>query len=293
MLPNQVARGINEFFAEDDILDFSIKKVRHAGGGDINEAALLETSEGLLFVKWNSASRFPNMFKREAEGLNKLRSAEEISVPLPLHFDEIDGIGFLLMEAIEQGSKEQGFWFKFGMQLAELHKHSSESFGFNSDNYIGSLVQHNRQSNSWTDFFVEQRLEPQLRWATESNRADKILVSKFHKLFEKLDGYFPKEAPSLLHGDLWNGNFMVNLQGQPVLIDPAVYFGHREMDLAMSRLFGGFSEDFYQGYHQSFPLESGWIERTDLCNLYPLLVHLNLFGSGYFHQIVNIIHRYV
>ena len=292
MIPKEVIRGINEYFAGQDILDFQIKSIEKAGGGDINEAALFNSTEGQFFVKWNDVRRFPGMFEKEALGLELLRQAEEIQVPKPIYHDEIKGKGFLMMEAVITGEPTSNFWFTFGNRLAELHKHSSESFGLQHDNYIGSLHQSNTTSFSWTEFFVTQRLEPQLQMARDSGKADSGLSKKFNALFPKIESLFPEEKPALLHGDLWSGNFMVDSRGEAVLIDPAVYYGHREMDIAMTKLFGGFDEEFYSAYHSNRPLESGWQERMELCNLYPLMVHVNLFGGSYLSQVEGILKRF-
>lgn len=293
MIPKEVLRGIYEYFAEQDILDFQISSIHRAGGGDINEAALFESTEGEFFVKWNDAKRFPQMFDKEALGLEFLRQAEEISVPKPLHHDEIGGVGFLMMEAVVSASYSSNFWFTFGNQLAELHKHSSKSFGLEHDNYIGSLHQQNTTTSSWAEFFITQRLEPQLQMVRDSGKADSSLSRRFNALFPKIENLFPIEKPALLHGDLWSGNFMIGSRGEAVLIDPAVYYGHREMDLAMTKLFGGFEEEFYTAYHNNFPLESGWQERVVLCNLYPLMVHANLFGGSYIPQVESILSRFI
>lgn len=292
MLPKSIERGILEYFAGEDLLDFQIKKTHSVSGGDINSTALIESNEGVYFVKWNNANRFPGMFEKEAKGLSILRNVNEISLPKPLHFDEINEFGFLLMDAVIPGERKHGFWYQFGNQLAELHKHSNDFFGLDHDNYIGSLRQFNVICESWPDFFSTQRIEPQLQIARDKGRADRELVHHCEVLFHRFDALFPKEKPALLHGDLWSGNFMTGSRGEAVLIDPAVYFGHREMDLSMTLLFGGFDQDFYSGYHQCFPLENGWRQRAEIYNLYPLLVHLNLFGGGYLHQIRATINRF-
>ena len=288
-LPKAIERGINEYFAENDCLNFEIRSTRPTGGGDINETALIDSNQGRFFVKWNSASRFPSMFDYEFEGLQILREAKEIALPEPLHSDEIDDYGFLLMEAIEMGTPAPNFWFKFGQQLAELHRHTHEQFGLDHNNYIGSLPQQNHFCATWEEFFVTQRMEPQLKHARDKGKMDAGDSKLFSAFFARIDQLFPKENPSLLHGDLWSGNFMINQGGEAVLIDPAIYYGHREMDLGMTQLFGGFQEDFYQGYHQQYPLESGWQQRINYANLYPLMVHVNLFGGGYVQQVKQIL----
>ncbi len=293
MLPKEVERGIYEYFASNDYLDFQIKSVRGATGGDINDAAVLKTNEGTFFVKWNDAEKYPQMFEKEFKGLRLLADAGEIAVPKALHSDEIKGTGFLLMEAVISAGQKQGFWFEFGTSLAELHKHSNDFFGLDHDNYIGYLPQHNQAAETWEEFFVTQRLEIQVAMALDAYRVDKDIVRKFDRLYSKIGKLFPKEKPALLHGDLWSGNYMVGSSGEPVIIDPAVYYGHREMDLAMTKLFGGFDSEFYSAYHSAYPLEADWQERLDLCNLYPLMVHLNMFGDSYLSSVLRVLDRFV
>ena len=170
-----------------------------------------------------------------------------------------------------------------------MHKQTDEKFGLDFDNYIGTLPQNNTQDKNWVDFFIRNRLLAQL----DVGNYSLSVRQDFEKLFKKLPDLFPNEKPAILHGDLWSGNFLVKDRETPVLIDPAIYFGNREMDIAMCKLFGGFHADFYASYNEEFPLESDWEERINLCNLYPLLVHVNLFGGGYLNQVKNILSYYV
>jgi protein-ribulosamine 3-kinase len=198
---------------------------------------------------------------------------------------------FLVMEFIEEGPKGTHFWQNFGKQLAVLHRCSNEKFGYSRNNYIGSLDQSNSWTTEWVRFFIEQRLEPQLRLAEKLlSPAD---YRSFEKLFHRLEKLIPVEAPALLHGDLWGGNYLADEMGQPVLIDPAVYYGHREVDLAMMNLFGGFDSKVFEYYHREFPLEGGWKDRMGLHNLYPLLVHVNLFGGSYLQSVRSNLRRYL
>ena len=168
---------------------------------------------------------------------------------------------------------------------------SAVSFGLDHDNYIGSLAQSNKKHADWISFFMEERIRPQLKLAMDKKLIDEGTVKQFDKLFDHFDRLIPKEKPALLHGDLWNGNFLVSDSSRAALIDPAVYFGHREMDLAMTTLFGGFDSEFYRAYDEVFPLEKGFEKRVDIHNLYPLLVHVNLFGGGYVRQVKAVLNN--
>jgi fructosamine-3-kinase len=270
-----------------------VTSYRAVHGGDINDTYRIETSHGPFFVKCNSASQYPDMFQKEANGLAALNKPKIIHVPEVIIAFEAEEEAFLVLEWIEEGKPSLRFWTDFGSQLAQLHQESNELFGWQEDNYIGSLVQHNHPSNVWHEFFILQRLEPQLKMAREHHLMTSEHSRFFEKLFNRLEDLFPKEAPALLHGDLWSGNFMVSAEGAPIIMDPAVYYGHREMDLAMTKLFGGFNEEFYQSYLEEYPCEQGWKERLNLCNLYPLLVHVNLFGGGYVGQVSSILKYWV
>ena len=262
------------------------------GGGSINATYRFETTKGNFFVKKNSASRFPEMFSKESRGLKVLMQANEIAVPEVVALGEKDDATFLVLKYIQSRPKNSDFWDSFAKNLSNLHKHSAENFGLDHNNYIGSLPQSNKNHDKWSDFFWEERLEVQLKLARDNRKIGRETVSAFEKFSRKIEEIFPIEKPALIHGDLWGGNFMVGEDGEAVIIDPAVYYGHREMDLGMSQLFGGFALEFYEAYHSCFPLEQGWQERMDYCNLYPLMVHVNLFGGGYLGSVMSILNRF-
>ncbi len=264
-----------------------------AGGGCINKGGRLDTDRDRYFLKWNDAVKFPGMFAAEARGLSLLQGANSVTVPSVIHHEAGEDFQFLLLEYIEEGNKASGYWKNLGSGLARLHRQSADLFGLDHDNYMGALAQSNSPASSWVEFFIERRLKAQLEMAMKGNKVDDSVYRKFEKLFQKLPSLIPHEAPSLLHGDLWSGNVMADAGGQPCLIDPAVYFGHREVDLAMTRLFGGFDVMFFESYSGEYPLIPGYQERFDIYNLYPLLVHLNLFGSTYRAQVVSILDQFV
>ena len=285
-IPSQIVTSV-ESATSSTVTSFTV-----SGGGCINHGGKVTTSAGLFFLKWNDLKKFPNMFTAEARGLSLLRRAT-VAVPDVVHVGAAGAFQFLLLEHIEAGRQKENYWDHFGSGLAVMHKTSAEKFGLDHDNYIGSLPQKNKQSSSWVEFFIERRLQPQLEMGHASGKLAVTVLKKFDSLFIKLPDLLPREPPSLLHGDLWGGNIMTNSLGQPCLIDPAIYFGHREADLAMTQLFGGFHPSYLNSYREVYPLEPGYEERFDIYNLYPLLVHVNLFGGGYAAQVVSILDHVV
>ncbi|RYF81550.1 MAG: ketosamine-3-kinase, partial [Chitinophagaceae bacterium] len=255
------------------------------GGGSINNTYRISFDSKSVFCKINSATKFPQLFSKEKAGLELIATQGIIKTPSVIDCFENDDEQVLLMEWIQEGERTESFWKIFGQQLAAVDQISSESFGLDDDNYMGSIPQSNRKHNDWIPFFINERLQPMARRCFDKNLLAKNHLQAFENLQQKLPGIFEKENPSLLHGDLWSGNFMCNRSGEPVLIDPAVYYGHRSVDLAMTTLFGGFRQPFYEAYHYHFPLPKNHEEQWAVCNLYPLLIHLYLFGSSYLPQI--------
>jgi fructosamine-3-kinase len=265
------------------ILNTTIKDIQTIGGGCINQTYKLKTFEGTFFCKTNSASKFPQLFEKEKHGLELLADQKIIRVPNVIHCSNINDEQILVLEWIEEGRKTNEFWKTFGQQLAALHQITNEKFGLEQENYMGSVIQLNSSRFNWIDFFIEQRLQPLIKLCQH------YFTTKhsyhFEILYKRLPDIFDDEKPSLLHGDLWSGNFMCDDTGVPVLIDPAIYFGHRSADLGMTTLFGGFHSLFYESYHYHFPLPSNHKRQWKVCNLYPLLIHLYLFGGSYVSQI--------
>lgn len=262
----------------------SIGSRERIGGGCIHHAERIETNLGTFFLKHNTHDHYEN-FQAEADGLQTLANTHTLCVPNNIAVATVNSTACLILEWIETGSERQDFWEQFGEALAELHQHSQDTFGYKRDNFIGALPQSNKSHTDWCEFFREERLLPMLRRALVQGRLSSEEVKRVERVFPKLELFIPAEPPALLHGDLWSGNFLVNQQGLPVVIDPAVYFGHREAELAFMQLFGGFDRRLFDAYNAVFPLESNWQERIGLFNLYPLLVHVNLFGRSYWRQI--------
>ncbi len=241
----------------------------------------------------NNSSQAFTMFESEEFGLKLLSSTNSIRIPEVIYRSQANDISFLLLEYIERGTPSSAFWKEFGVSLASLHFVSNDKFGLESNNFIGILPQQNTPTDNWVDFFINERLQPQIDLAIKSTAIGNITISKFEKLFKKLPDIIPIEQPALIHGDLWNGNFLVDSNNQPVIFDPSLSFAHREMDLAMSQLFGGFDRLFYEAYDDAFPIQKGFDQRVEIYQLYYLMVHLNLFGGGYLNSVENILSRYV
>ncbi len=275
----------------EERLSTEIKSISPLAGGDINDVYKVHAALGKFVIKHNSRQRFPEMFFKEANGLNTL---QEVGIRTPAvidHFEHRDD-QFLVLEFIQEEKAGHKFWIQFANSLSSLHKKSHTSFGLDQDNYIGSLVQQNDQKSTWEEFFISKRLKPLIKMAFDQGHLTRKHLSGFDNFYKIFSELVPIEAPSLLHGDLWLGNIICGLGQQAFFIDPAIYYGHREVDIAMTRMFGGFDPVFLDHYHHCFPLEKGWEERIPIHNLYPHLVHLVLFGNAYLSGIEHVIQRY-
>ena len=292
MVPEQIQETLSEYFGIQKGERFRILSSKPLGGGSINEVCHLNTTAGDFCLKYNSSEAFPKMFETEALALEQLSKPGDIRVPNVIFHSNLPDYSFILLEYIRSCSPIRGFFQDFGINLARLHRRKNELFGLDYNNYMGSLPQNNCYHASWVDFFIEERLDKQVRLAAEKGLLDEKIIKHFERLYPALYEILPEEPPCLVHGDLWSGNFIVSEKGRACLIDPAVYYGNREVDLAMSTLFGGFDKDFYQAYHEEYPLISGWKERLEIYNLYPLLVHLNLFGQSYLGSILSTLGRF-
>jgi len=275
--------------------NFKISEISPLSGGSINRAEKLETDKGTLFLKWND-TKPAKMFDAEVHGLQELNSRQDfLRIPKIIDFNGIGkkNPGYLLMEYIEpyRGGSEAAS--EFGMNLARMHQITSDEFGLSRDNYIGSLPQSNKRHEKWTDFFIYERINPQIKMAVNSGKLNATDLKGWERLSAALESLFPVSSPVLLHGDLWGGNYFFDRNGSAVLIDPAVYFGHHEMELAFTKMFGGFAPDFYDVYAIEKELAPGFQQRVPVYNLYPLLVHVNLFGGSYISQASSILRGYL
>ena len=258
-------------------------------GGDINLSYCLFTATRKYFLKVNDKNRYPLMFSKEANGLDKLREFCTIEIPQVIKQGDCNDQQYLVLEWMEKGTPKKDMWESFAKGLAIMHKQSEEYFGLNEDNYIGSLNQNNIPHDEWHSFYSECRIKPFVKKLFDAGDLSAKDIRDADLFCNNLKTILPNESPSLLHGDLWAGNYMINSSGYAAIFDPAVYFGHREMDIGMTKLFGGFDQCFYDLYNSTYPLEKGWEKRLPVTQLYPLLIHAVLFGGHYIESVKNIL----
>ena len=280
-LPPAVLAEVRAHLARAGGDDPEIRSARPVGGGCISPCARIEVGGQAYFLKWGSAATPPDFFLEEARSLAALEASGAIRVPA------VRGAagGWLLLEWLEPGTPAGDAWAGLGRSLATLHRPTDEPFGWPASNYIGTLPQSNEQCERWGAFWRERRLAPQLERAYASGFFAGPERRRFERLLVRLDALLAEgdaDGASLLHGDLWSGNIHFTTGGMAALIDPSSYHGHREVDLAMAELFGGFETPFFAAYAEAFPLQPGYFElRRPIYQLYYQLVHVNLFGRGY------------
>lgn len=282
-LANQIADATSQ--------SFEIVATASIGGGCINTAYQIKGQQLSYFVKFNQANLLP-MFEAEFAGLAAMQRSHSVRIPTPILTGTLDDQSFLLTEMIQLQSCNSNCNRLLGEQLATMHQQPQAYFGWHRDNTIGSTEQINNQSDDWLCFWREQRLGFQLKLAASKGYRGRLQESG-QRLCENLDGFFSSynPHPSLLHGDLWSGNAAADSGNNPVIFDPACYYGDREADIAMTELFGGFGKDFINAYNDYYPLDPDYSIRKTLYNLYHILNHLNLFGSGYQSQAQDMIDR--
>ncbi len=267
---------------------FRITQTRGVGGGCINETQTISDGERRFFVKLNAADQY-HMFAAEAEGLQELAKPEALRIPGVIASGVAGGRAYLVLEQLDLGGS--GSAADLGERLAAQHRYVANNFGWQRDNTIGSTPQYNDWNPDWLDFFHRQRLAFQLDLAGRNGFAG-VLTRRGERLLEALPALLDhRPEASLLHGDLWSGNYAFTRDGEAVIFDPAVYYGDREADLAMTELFGGFSREFYAAYNATWPLDEGYAVRKTLYNLYHILNHANLFGASYAQQAANMMDR--
>lgn len=267
----------------------SIQSSKSVSGGCINNGLILKTGSGITFFLKTNQNAPPDMFAREAEGLHALAVPDGPTVPKPY----LHSANFILMQDLQPAGRRGDYWADFGRRLATLHNQTCAEFGFEHDNYIGSTPQPNSCTEDGYAFFAENRLKFQMRLATKNGLISRADAGRIDVLTNRLPELIPEQPASLIHGDLWSGNAMADEHGGPAIMDPAAHYGWAEADLAMTNLFGSFSDDFYQAYQEVRPLHPGVRERFPLYNLYHLLNHLNLFGRGYLSQVLGVVRRYL
>ena len=271
-----------------DQIGLSNARYERVNGGDINTCWRLQSGGSKYFLKINSAADHPGMFQQEAKGLEALKESSSFIIPAVIKTDIAGKDQFLLLEWLEKETGNSDHLRPAGEKLATLHLQQQNWFGWIENNYIGSLRQVNNRHEDWHSFYADCRIIPLVKQLSDNHvisQSDTVAADKFCL---RLTEIFPSEPASLLHGDLWSGNYMSTAQG-PSVFDPAVYYGHREMDIGMTKLFGGFDDSFYKAYEGVFHLEKGWLKRLPYSQLYPLLVHAVLFGGHYIEKSISII----
>ena len=265
-------------------------KIIRLQGGDINQVYHCFTKNNQLVVKVNIAGKFPNMFEKEKKGLELLKPSNFL-IPKIFSIGSFRKLDYLILEYIKPGKAIN--WEKFGENLANLHQLSNNKFGLGYDNYIGSINQINTYENNWLNFYTNHRIIHLMIVARNKNLLNYQDCRKIESMCGSFKDFIPFTLPSLLHGDLWSGNIICSENGSPVLIDPAVYFGHPEIDWAMLDLFGNYPQYSFEIYNEINPLEKGFEERKSIHQLYPLLVHLVLFGRSYYSSVMSKVKRYL
>lgn len=265
----------------------------HLGGGEVNQSYKIVSDKGVFYIKTHPNKQYPNYFEKERTGLLSLKSQKILDVCSPLGIQEIGSNAFLILEFIESAAPKKDFYALLGQGLAKQHQVSNRYFGFVEDNYLRQCVQLNHRMSKWGEFFIKYRLLNNIKIVADKYHLSIETLRLFDKFLDLVEFAFPEEQPALLHGDFWKEHIIANPEGEPCLLNPSVYYGHREMDLAMTRLVGSFPPEFYEAYHEVYPLQSDWEIRLDFCKMYYHLVHYNIYGQAYFPSIQNLLNKWV
>jgi fructosamine-3-kinase len=236
---------------------------------------------------------YPHFFEKELSGLKAIMETKTIDVCEPIGTIEIGSNSFLVLDFIDNAPMVSDFWEQLGSSMADLHRQTNRYFGFVEDNYLGQCLQINHRMSNWGQFYIKNRLLPNVRAVAEKHLIETHEVKLFEKFFKLVEYAFPEEQPSLLHGDFWKEHVIPNPNGKPCLLNPAVYYGHREMDIAMTKMVGTFPQGFYDAYNAAFPLQKDWEDRLDFCKMYYHLVHLNIYGIAYLQNVQQLLNKWV
>lgn len=284
---------MNEILERLKQLNLGIDSIVPIKGGDINDAFRLESFDKKYFLKVNSANNFPHLFKKEARALETIKKTKTFSVPKVVNVGEAGkDFQYLLLEWMETSTPTVVNWENLGKNLAKLHQNTSKQFGWSEDNYIAIVVQPNSLTDSWSEFYAKNRIIPMMKLLQNKQLINSKQIKSAENLCKQLNSIFPEEKPALLHGDFWNGNILANKKGEFSVIDPAIYYGHREMDLAIAKLFGGFDDVFFDAYHENNPLAPNFEERLPIAQLFPLLIHAYLFEGYYVKDVQTILKKF-
>ncbi len=285
-------RGLESWVEQNIAKNLGADRITPVAGGEACPSFRLDGLSGSYFLKINTIQEHSDMLEKEVLGLKIIDQIEGLKVPLVHSVGKTQQVNYMLTEWVERTEPDMLFWENFGFEMAQLHQKTYPFYGFITDNYVGIQKQANMGCHTWSDFFILYRLVPLVGEAYDKNLIDQLTLQKFEALYNRIPEIFSDEPPSLLHGDFWYGNYICDQKNQPVLVDPACYYGNRIMDIAMSKLFGGFPDTFYQAYNSVWHLPYGWNDSVEIANLYPLLLHVNRFGGQYGTMIKNILYRF-